>query len=166
MNVAYLLIGGNLGDRFGYLKEAITKISSQCGLIKQTSRIYESKAWGYLNQPDYLNQAIELQTEFDPHILLKHILSIEDSMGRTREQIYGPRTIDIDILYFNDIILNDSILTIPHPRIVERKFVLIPMNEIASMHFDPVIKKTVHEMLGGCNDMLKVDIFERNISNE
>jgi 2-amino-4-hydroxy-6-hydroxymethyldihydropteridine diphosphokinase len=160
MNVAYLLIGGNLGDRSGYLKEAITKISSQSGIVKQTSSIYESEAWGYLNQPNYLNQAIELYTEFDPHELLKRILSIEDSMGRTREQIYGPRTIDIDILYFNDLIIDDNVLNIPHPRISERKFVLIPLNEIASKHYDPVIKMTVNQMLSICKDNLNVYLHE------
>jgi 2-amino-4-hydroxy-6-hydroxymethyldihydropteridine diphosphokinase len=160
MNVAYLLIGGNLGDRLGYLKEAIKKISSQCGVIKQTSAIYESEAWGYLNQPNYLNQAIELQTEFDPHDLLNRILLIEDSMGRTREQIYGPRTIDIDILYFNDTVIKDSVLTIPHPRIAERQFVLIPMNEIASMHYDPDIKMTINEILSICKDNLNVTLHK------
>ncbi len=160
MNVAYLLIGGNLGDRLGYLKEAITNISSQCGTIKQLSAVYESESWGNLNQPNYLNQALELQTELDPHALLKCTMSIEDSLGRTREGLYGPRTVDIDILYFNDLMIQDNLLTIPHPRISERKFVLIPMNEIAEMHYDPIIKLTVNEMIKICKDNLSVHLYK------
>ncbi len=156
MNVAYLLIGGNMADRSGYLKEAITKIASKCGIINKMSAVYESEAWGNTNQPNYLNQAIELHTAYDAYTLLKLTKSIEDLLGRTREQIYGPRTLDIDILYFNDLIIQDTLLTIPHPRISERQFVLIPMNEIASIHFDPVIQLTVEEMLSCCNDKLKV----------
>jgi 2-amino-4-hydroxy-6-hydroxymethyldihydropteridine diphosphokinase len=160
MNVAYLLIGGNLGDRSGYLKEAITNISSQCGIIKQLSAVYESESWGNLNQSNYLNQALELHTELDQHALLKCTMSIEDSLGRTREGLYSPRTIDIDILYFNDLIIQDNMLTIPHPRISERKFVLIPMNEIAEMHYDPVIKLTVNEMIKICKDNLSVHLYK------
>jgi 2-amino-4-hydroxy-6-hydroxymethyldihydropteridine diphosphokinase len=160
MNVAYLLIGGNLGDRLGYLKEAIANISSQCGTIKQLSAVYESESWGNLNQPNYLNQALELHTELDPHALLKCTMSIEDSLGRTREGLYGPRTVDIDILYFNDLMIQDNLLTIPHPRISERKFVLIPMNEIAEMHYDPIIKLTVNEMIKICKDNLSVHLYK------
>jgi 2-amino-4-hydroxy-6-hydroxymethyldihydropteridine diphosphokinase len=157
MNVAYLLIGGNMGDRSAYLEEAIIKIASVCGRIKQISAVYESEAWGNANQPNFLNQAIELHTDYDAYTLLKLTKSIEDLLGRTREDVYCPRTLDIDILYFNDLIIQDIILTIPHPRISERQFVLIPMNEIASMHFDPVIQLTVEEMLTCCKDNLKVE---------
>jgi 2-amino-4-hydroxy-6-hydroxymethyldihydropteridine diphosphokinase len=158
MNVAYLLIGGNMGDRSGYLKEAIIEIASLCGSVKQISAVYESEAWGNRNQPNFLNQAIELHTEYDAYALLKLTKSIEDLLGRTREAVYGPRTLDIDILYFNDLIIQDTILTIPHPRISERQFVLIPMNEIANMHFDPIIQLTVEEMLSCCKDKLTVNL--------
>ena len=90
--------------------------------------------------------------------MLKLTKSIEDLLGRTREAVYGPRTLDIDILYFNDLIIQDTILTIPHPRISERQFVLIPMNEIANMHFDPIIQLTVEEMLSCCKDNLNVQL--------
>jgi len=158
MNVAYLLIGGNMGDRSGYLKEAIIEIASLCGSVKQISAVYESEAWGNRNQPNFLNQAIELHTEYDAYALLKLTTSIEDLLGRTREAVYGPRTLDIDILYFNDLIIQDTILTIPHPRISERQFVLIPMNEFANMHFDPIIQLTVEEMLSCCKDKLTVNL--------
>ena len=160
MNVAYLLIGGNLGDRLAYLKQAVKLINSECGIIQNTSSVYESEAWGDLNQPYYLNQAIEIHTELDAHALLKSTKFIEDSLDRTRDKEYAPRTIDIDILYFNDVIIQETLLTIPHPRISERQFVLIPMNEIAKTHIDPTTKITVSEMLSVCKDKLKVQLFE------
>jgi 2-amino-4-hydroxy-6-hydroxymethyldihydropteridine diphosphokinase len=160
MNVAYLLIGGNLGDRSGYLNEAISKIASLCGSIKQLSAVYESEAWGDLNQPNYLNQAIELHTELNAHDLLKSTQLIEQALGRVRDKEFGSRTLDIDILYFNDSIIQDTLLTIPHPRISERQFVLIPMNEIAKMLYDPVLKMTIHEILSVCKDKLSVDLYK------
>jgi 2-amino-4-hydroxy-6-hydroxymethyldihydropteridine diphosphokinase len=158
MNIAYLLIGGNLGDRAALLDQAISRIASRCGKINKTSSVYESDAWGSRRQPHYLNQALALSTSFDAAELLTITKLIEIELGRVRSEQYAARTMDIDILYFNDVIINTDSLTIPHPRISERKFVLVPMNEIAEMHFDPVLKKTVKEMLDVCSDNLKVHI--------
>ena len=156
MNIAYLLIGGNLGDRSSYLEQAISKIASRCGKINKTSAVYESDAWGSNGQSPYLNQALELYTTLEAPVLLTITQSIEDELGRIRTEQYGARTMDIDILYFNDTIINTPSLMIPHPRISERKFVLLPMNEIAKAYFDPVIKMTVKEMLDACSDKLNV----------
>ena len=156
MNIAYLLIGGNLGDRSALLEQAISRIASHCGNINKTSSVYESDAWSSSLQPQYLNQALELSTTIDAAELLTITKSIEIELGRVRSEQYAARTMDIDILYFNDVIINTASLTIPHPRISERKFVLVPMNEIAKTHFDPVIKMTVKEMLDVCRDKLNV----------
>lgn len=166
MNIAYLLIGGNLGDRKAYLNEAKSAIAAQCGKIEGQSLIYETEPWGVTNQTAYLNQALKIFTQLDPFNLLSTTKSIEISLGRNRDGKYTPRTIDIDILYFNDLIIHNELLVIPHPRISERKFALIPMNEIAPMHSDPAFGITIKEMLNNCKDSLEVRAFELNVDNK
>jgi 2-amino-4-hydroxy-6-hydroxymethyldihydropteridine diphosphokinase len=154
MNDVYLLIGGNIGDRIYFLNESIKKIEELCGEVKDKTVVYETEAWGNTNQAAFLNQVLRISTSLTPHELLRQVLAIEVSFGRVRQEKNGARTIDIDILYFNDIIISDEILTIPHPRIAIRKFVLIPLAEIAKNHIDPVHKISVKELLENCQDTL------------
>jgi len=147
MNTAYLLIGGNLGNRFLYLNDAKKLIEEQCGQITQQSSIYETAAWGITEQPNFLNQVLVLQTSLTPEILLTTLLSIEEKMGRVRTVKLGPRTIDID---------KTENLTIPHPALTQRKFALIPLNEVAASILHPVKKKSIYQLLIDCKDVLDV----------
>ncbi len=156
MNTAYLLIGGNLGDRAAYLQLAVKHIEALCGKITSSSSIYETAAWGNTNQPAFYNQAIQLMTPMAPEDLLEQLLAIELEMGRVRSQKYGPRTIDLDILLIDDKVLDTPNLTIPHPQLQHRRFALLPLTEIAPSLHHPVLDKTVSELLVNCTDTLDV----------
>jgi 2-amino-4-hydroxy-6-hydroxymethyldihydropteridine diphosphokinase len=156
MNIAYLLIGGNLGNRSANLKKAILLIDQTCGKIVQTSAIYETEAWGLTNQPAFYNQAIKLQTNLPPELLMEHLLAIETKMGRIRTKKLGPRIIDLDMLFYNQIILNTEFLVIPHPAIALRKFALLPLTEIAAKFLHPIYQKTIDDLLIECPDLLDV----------
>lgn len=131
MNKAYLGLGTNMGDRENYLKSAINLLNDNENIIvTNKSKIYETKAWGYTKQDDFLNICIEIKTSLNEYELLKLCQDIELKLNRERIIRWGPRTIDIDILFFNDITLDDEKLYIPHPRISERAFVLIPLMDI------------------------------------
>lgn len=156
MNKAYLLIGGNLGDRMDALKQAILAIGEKAGQIKRLSSLYETAAWGKTDQPAFLNQCLLIETELDPLSLLTVLLGIEKEMGRIREEKYGPRTIDIDILFFNHLVYRSSGLSIPHPDMAHRRFVLAPLAEIAGRFRHPVRKKTISALLKACPDALPV----------
>ncbi|HVY73821.1 MAG TPA: 2-amino-4-hydroxy-6-hydroxymethyldihydropteridine diphosphokinase [Puia sp.] len=156
MNRAYLLIGGNEGDRFLHLQEARANIEHICGVIEQVSSIYETAAWGKTDQPDFLNQALRLSTKLSARELLQANLDIESSMGRRRTVRNAPRIIDIDIIFFNSAIISEEDLQIPHPRMAERKFVLEPLNEIAPGFIHPLLHKPVRQLLAECTDPLEV----------
>jgi len=156
MNQAYLLTGGNEGNRLSHLLQAITNIEKYCGEITVRSSLYESAAWGKTDQPDFLNQTLLLQTRLTAQNLMRTILDIEKKMGRKRVRQYGPRTIDIDILFFNDEIIDEPSLIIPHPQIQNRRFTLVPMNEIAPGLIHPVLHKSIHRLLQECADPLDV----------
>jgi 2-amino-4-hydroxy-6-hydroxymethyldihydropteridine diphosphokinase len=156
MNTAYLLIGGNLGDRAAYLAEAVNQISARCGRVTNTSSLYETAAWGNTNQPAFFNQAICVETMLDPETLLELLLAIELEMGRVRTQKYGPRTIDLDILMIDDTILDTPTLTVPHPQLQNRRFALLPLVEIAPELHHPLLDKTIDELLLNCPDTLDV----------
>ncbi len=156
MNDAYLLIGGNVGDRKYYLTKSVELIANKCGKIEQQSSLYETAAWGKLDQGAFLNQVIRISTSLEPIELLNSILNVENILGRKREEKYGSRTIDIDILYYNNLTLHDAALTIPHPRISERRFVLTPLCEIASHLIDPIHNTTIESLLQACQDTLSV----------
>ena len=130
MTGIYLGLGTNLGDRHLNLENAISLINQQVGKILKQSSIHETKAWGKTDQPDFLNLVIKIETKLVPQMLLQKCLSIENEIGRIREEKWGPRLIDIDILYYNDLIIDDENLKIPHPFINEREFVLNPLKEI------------------------------------
>ena len=156
MNRTYLLIGGNVGDRHKNLEQAIQLIEGQAGKVLERSSIYETAAWGREDQPSFLNQVLHLETELDPHALLQSILKTELEMGRMRKEKYGPRTIDIDILLFNDDAVDTSELVIPHPQLALRRFALMPLAEIAASKIHPLLKKSIDELLLECPDKLSV----------
>ena len=156
MNKAYLLTGGNMGNRQENLATANESIEQQCGDIINASSLYETAAWGKNDQPSFLNQVLEIQTSLSPRQLLKKILYIEKQIGRVRKEKYGPRVIDIDILLFNDEIYNYPSLKIPHPELQNRRFALVPLAEIAPENVHPVFKKTITELLAICPDKLPV----------
>jgi 2-amino-4-hydroxy-6-hydroxymethyldihydropteridine diphosphokinase len=156
MNKVYLLIGGNLGDRMANLAKARDLIRDEIGAIKIASSIYETAAWGNTNQPDFLNQALLIDAPLDATALMNKLLSIEAKMGRIRDIPLGPRTIDIDIMYFNNEVIINDLITIPHPKIADRKFVLMPLVEIAPQFNHPVFNKTNQLLLKECGDSLAV----------
>lgn len=156
MNKTYLLTGGNMGDRKARLLEAKQLLNEHCGKITAQSSLYETAAWGKTDQPAFLNQALELTTTLNAKQLIRKILKLEKMMGRERKEKFGPRIIDIDILLFNDEVLDISFLKIPHPEMQNRRFALMPLNEIASKHIHPVLKKTIGQLLKDCPDKLEV----------
>ncbi len=160
MNTAYLLIGGNLGNRKENLQTAQSLIEQHCGRLVKKSALYETAAWGNTNQPSFLNQVLQIETSANARQLIRKILKIEKMMGRVRHEKLGPRIIDIDILFFNSEIFNLRLLKIPHPEMQNRKFVLIPLAEIAATLVHPVLNKSVSQLLDECPDNLKVKIIE------
>jgi 2-amino-4-hydroxy-6-hydroxymethyldihydropteridine diphosphokinase len=156
MNKAYLLIGGNMGDRKGHLAAACREIERTCGFIRQISSLYETAAWGLKDQDAFLNQALEIETELAADMLLKDLLRIEETIGRKREVKYGPRIIDIDFLFFNDAVIHTKGLTIPHPQLQNRRFALVPLAEIAAAFMHPVFNKSIAQLLDECPDKLDV----------
>jgi 2-amino-4-hydroxy-6-hydroxymethyldihydropteridine diphosphokinase len=156
MNSTYLLIGGNLGNRIENLAMARSLIENELGKIIKVSSIYETAAWGITKQPDFLNQVLLIKTKFSPEKMMQLILSIENKMGRVRTQKNASRIIDIDILFFNDEIISNENLTIPHLEIQNRKFALIPLNEIASDLVHPVFKQSIKNLLSTSKDKLQV----------
>ncbi len=156
MNRAYLLTGGNLGNREETLALARHLIDQHCGSISHASALYETAAWGKTNQPAFLNQALEIYTPLNAKQLIRRILKTEKMMGRVRKEKYDPRIIDIDILFFNNETHEYSFLSVPHPEIQNRRFALIPLTEIAPDHEHPVLNKTVSQLLKECPDTLEV----------
>ena len=156
MNTAYLLIGGNLGDRNQNLLQAADLINAACGSITTRSSIYETAAWGKTDQPAFLNQALEISTTLNARQLIRRILRVEKTMGRIRSEKLGPRIIDIDIIFFENEIHNLRFLQVPHPQMQYRKFVLMPLAEINASFFHPVLKKTISCLLQECTDELEV----------
>jgi 2-amino-4-hydroxy-6-hydroxymethyldihydropteridine diphosphokinase len=162
MNEAYLCLGGNIGDREKALTLALTKIGEQAGRIECSSGIYETEAWGVEKQQAYLNQCLKISTRLTPQELIQALLAIEKSLGRQRnfDHTYEPRTLDIDILFYNNIVIEQEHLVIPHPRLQLRKFVLIPLNEIASNYLHPLLNKTIFNILKECSDTSEVKPFK------
>ena len=159
MNKAYLLTGGNVGNRQQYLQESANLIGASCGKVTRRSSIYETAAWGKTDQDSFLNQALKLLTGLSADDLMKELLDIELQQGRKRMEKYGARTIDIDILLFNDDIIETDLVTIPHIQMANRRFVLEPLNEIAPDYLHPVLKKTIAQLLKICPDPLPVKKF-------
>lgn len=152
MNHVYLMIGGNIGNPLANLEVARNSIGIKCGPIQKHSSIYETEAWGLKDQPAFYNQALCIQTTLSPHDLMEKLLAIEVSMGRERLIPLGPRTIDLDIIYYNQTIIEAPGLIIPHPRLALRNFVLAPLVEIAPDFEHPILKKTNLELYQACID--------------
>ncbi len=149
---AYLSLGSNLGDREGNLRDAIGRLGA-VGNVDAVSSFYETEPVDFLDQPWFLNCVVLLETDLAPKILIQRLLEIERAMGRERLQPKGPRLIDIDILLFSDEMINRPGLTIPHPALHERRFVLEPLAEIAPDLVHPVLKKTTRELLANFREL-------------
>jgi len=183
LNQVFLLLGSNRGERVENLEKARQAIAAQAGKIIQTSSFYESEPWGFEDEILFINQVLEISTRLGAEELLKVLLEIEKSLGRTRPASdicdlpsapvksgspprsdirppgYSARTLDLDILFFGDQILFTENLMIPHPRLHERRFTLEPLHEIAPDLIHPILKKTVRELLACCMDRSKVRIL-------
>lgn len=156
MNKAYLLIGGNVGNRSLHLQQAIDAINDTCGLVSQQSAVYETAAWGKTDQQAFLNQALCIHTTAAPLPLLHLVLEAEARLGRVRKEKYGPRVIDIDIIFYEEKVLHTPELTVPHPEVQNRRFALVPLAEIAPNLVHPVLQKTIRALLEECADTLEV----------
>lgn len=163
MEQVFLAIGTNIGDRKANLLEAINFINQEIGSVQMASSIYETAAWGLENQASFLNQVLLIKPQnkdWNPLILLAKCQQIEIKMGRVKFEEWGPRLIDIDILFCDNLVLNEAVLSIPHQLLQERKFVLIPMAEIAPDLVHPVFQKTIQKLLEECADKLLVSCIK------
>lgn len=149
-HIVYLALGSNVGDRLANLKEAIGSLTPQMD-VKAKSPVYETPPWGYTDQPKFLNQVIRAKTYVAPEPLLKHLKRLEVALGRKESVPNGPRLIDLDILFYDDLVMYSAALTIPHPRLHERAFVLLPLMDLDPELVHPVNKKSVREMLAACS---------------
>jgi 2-amino-4-hydroxy-6-hydroxymethyldihydropteridine diphosphokinase len=162
MNRYFLSLGGNLGDREGTLRGATAAIEMHCGRVIAASDLFETAAWR-MQGSTFLNQALCIESMLEPGALLEKLLEIERQLGRTRNPGgYADRTIDIDILLCGDLVINEPGLTIPHPHLADRLFVLEPLSQIAPDFVHPVSGKTVAEMLAACPDPHAVERFRGN----
>lgn len=160
MGSFFFLLGSNLGDRLANLQEAQLQISRAVGRIITASSTYKTAAWGNVNQPEFYNQAIEFEPLDDPHATLLKIQEIEKTMGRVREERWGSRLIDIDILIWDQEIVQNPDLIIPHAQLQHRRFALVPLVELAPDFVHPVLKKSFRQLLAECTDTLAVTKIE------
>lgn len=156
---SYLLLGSNKGNREQNIVKAIKAIAQQAGIVSKMSSLYQSQPWGFKADKDFYNLALLLQTPHEPHDLLRILLEIEKSLGRVRNNKpgYTSRSIDIDILFYDNIVLESPVLTLPHPRIQERRFVLRPMMDLNPDYKHPVSGFSIAQMLAGCEDHSEVE---------
>ena len=154
----YMLLGSNLGDRELMMRQAIEKIQTEIGLVSAKSARYETEPWGNTDQPAFINMAIAVQTILEPSEVLERALNIEKDLGRTRLVRWGSRTIDIDLIFYADEIIEiQGKLSIPHPEMQNRRFVLEPLAEIAPDYTHPVLKKSVKDLLHSLTDNTTVE---------
>lgn len=159
MEICYLLLGSNSGDRLAYLKQASIAVDKIAGPVTLSSSVYETEPWGFEDSTPFLNQVLEIRTNMPAAELMEKILAAETLLGRRRspgEPGYASRTIDIDLLFYGNHIIDQPGLTIPHPRLHQRRFTLMPLAEIAPDLFHPVLKSTIVHLESICPDKLKV----------
>lgn len=157
MKGKYLLLGSNVGDREKHLHTARVEVASHIGPVTSMSSIYLTEPWGFHEQSSFYNQVIQVEISFNPYETLDAILNIEKEMGRIRSGKWKERIIDIDILYFDNEIINEEKLTIPHPGISDRRFVLEPLCELIPHAIHPVLQVSNKELLQNTNDQLRVE---------
>ena len=158
----FVLLGSNLGDRELLVNQASKMIGERCGKIVAKSRLYESEPWGFKSEHWFLNQVVKVETALSPDDLMKELLEIEKELGRDRSvphEGYVSRPMDLDILYFGNEIIDNQMVTAPHPRLHERRFTLLPLCDVAPDFVHPVMKKTNLQLLDECQDAGKVNIY-------
>lgn len=182
MKEVFILLGSNRGERESFISRAIEMIESRAGVVCKKSALYETEPWGFNDPTSFLNQVVEIETDLNPEKLLDQLLTIEVKLGRIRPfdgcgcgipvslaakvgsgdkdvPAYAGRTIDLDILFYGERLVFSDILMIPHPRLHERRFTLVPLNEVAPEFIHPLLKKTISVLLRDCRDQSKVNKF-------
>ena len=149
-HTVFIALGTNLGNRLANLQAAIQSMPPEV-IVLAESHIYETPPWGYKDQPAFLNMVIKAETELEPEQLLQYLKELETELGREQSFHWGPRLIDLDILFYDDLVLDSPPLIIPHPRLHERAFVLVPLMELAPELIHPVFKKSVRELIAEVN---------------
>ncbi|ANQ48489.1 2-amino-4-hydroxy-6-hydroxymethyldihydropteridine diphosphokinase [Flammeovirga sp. MY04] len=164
MSSIILLLGANLGNKLDTLSNAVNFIQDEIGDVKLVSHIYETAAWGKEDQPSYYNQTLCVESDISPEELILITQKIENKLGRVRKEKWGARIIDIDILFYNDIIIDQPNLKVPHPFIQERRFTLEPLTEIIPEFIHPVLNLSISQLLLQCNDPLPVKKLQKVMS--
>ena len=159
MNQVYLQLGSNMGERYQYLSSAISLIEEKIGVVESASKIYESTPWRIDGQENYLNQVLLVKSNLSSLGVLHEALQIENELGRVRLEKWGERIIDVDIIFYNDEMIEKAELCVPHKHMHERLFVLLPLVEIAPDFIHPKYKKTIIELVASCSDVDKVEEY-------